>query len=207
MAMSWNYIDVIDNVQILLSVQKQAQYSDLIKFTTFEYIQQQKTSSNELDFFKALVKVLIRNDSNALPINSKLLESQGIAKLYSYINQPQQAEKFSAFSNKVKQSIDDLLDFDLQSINDNLRVSYHKQVNTLVSSLFKQQIHALSLTEKTSLIKQASQIIVQFSKNKQLDVSAREIDFVKSKTLRIVDLFIDHQEYSLAVSDKNTQKK
>ena len=206
-AIPWNYIDVIDNVQILLSVQKQAQYSDLIKFTTFEYIQQQKTSSNELDFFKALVKVLIRNDSNALPINSKLLESQGIAKLYSYINQPQQAEKFSAFSNKVKQSIDDLLDFDLQSINDNLRVSYHKQVNTLVSSLFKQQIHALSLTKKTSLIKQASQIIVQFSKNKQLDVSAREIDFVKSKTLRLVDLFIDHQEYSLAVSDKNTQKK
>ena len=206
-AIPWNYIDVIDNVQILLSVQKQAQYSDLIKFTTFEYIQQQKTSSSELDFFKALVKALIRNDSSALPINSKLLESQGIAKLYSYVNQPEQAEKFSAFRNRVKRSIDDLLDFDLQAINDNQRVSYHKQVNTLVSRLFKQQIHALSLTEKTSLIKQALQIIVQFSKNKRLDVTAREIDFVKSKMLRLVDLFIDHQEYSLTVSGKNAQKK
>ena len=206
-AIPWNYIDVIDNVQILLSVQKQAQYSDLIKFTTFEYIQQQKTSSSELDFFKVLVKALIRNDSSALPINSKLLESQGIAKLYSYVNQPEQAEKFSAFRNRVKRSIDDLLDFDLQAINDNQRVSYHKQVNTLVSRLFKQQIHALSLTEKTSLIKQALQIIVQFSKNKRLDVTAREIDFVKSKMLRLVDLFIDHQEYSLTVSGKNAQKK
>ena len=206
-AIPWNYIDVIDNVQILLSVQKQAQYSDLIKFTTFEYIQQQKTSSSELDFFKALVKALIRNDSSALPINSKLLESQGIAKLYSYVNQPEQAEKFSAFRNRVKRSIDDLLDFDLQAINDNQRVSYHKLVNTLVSRLFKQQIHALSLTEKTSLIKQALQIIVQFSKNKRLDVTAREIDFVKSKMLRLVDLFIDHQEYSLTVSGKNAQKK
>ena len=206
-AIPWNYIDVIDNVQILLSVQKQAQYSDLIKFTTFEYIQQQKTSSSELDFFKVLVKALIRNDSSALPINSKLLESQGIAKLYSYVNQPEQAEKFSAFRNRVKRSIDDLLDFDLQAINDNQRVSYHKLVNTLVSRLFKQQIHALSLTEKTSLIKQALQIIVQFSKNKRLDVTAREIDFVKSKMLRLVDLFIDHQEYSLTVSGKNAQKK
>ena len=206
-AIPWNYIDVIDNVQILLSVQKQAQYSDLIKFTTFKYIQQQKTSSSELDFFKVLVKALIRNDSSALPINSKLLESQGIAKLYSYVNQPEQAEKFSAFRNRVKRSIDDLLDFDLQAINDNQRVSYHKQVNTLVSRLFKQQIHALSLTEKTSLIKQALQIIVQFSKNKRLDVTAREIDFVKSKMLRLVDLFIDHQEYSLTVSGKNAQKK
>ena len=206
-AIPWNYIDVIDNVQILLSVQKQAQYSDLIKFTTFKYIQQQKTSSSELDFFKVLVKALIRNDSSALPINSKLLESQGIAKLYSYVNQPEQAEKFSAFRNRVKRSIDDLLDFDLQAINDNQRVSYHKQVNALVSRLFKQQIHALSLTEKTSLIKQALQIIVQFSKNKRLDVTAREIDFVKSKMLRLVDLFIDHQEYSLTVSDKNAQKK
>ena len=206
-AIPWNYIDVIDNVQILLSVQKQAQYSDLIKFTTFKYIQQQKTSSSELDFFKALVKALIRNDSSALPINSKLLESQGIAKLYSYVNQPEQAEKFSAFRNRVKRSIDDLLDFDLQAINDNQRVSYHKLVNTLVSRLFKQQIHALSLTEKTSLIKQALQIIVQFSKNKRLDVTAREIDFVKSKMLRLVDLFIDHQEYSLTVSGKNAQKK
>ena len=206
-AIPWNYIDVIDNVQILLSVQKQAQYSDLIKFTTFKYIQQQKTSSSELDFFKVLVKALIRNDSSALPINSKLLESQGIAKLYSYVNQPEQAEKFSAFRNRVKRSIDDLLDFDLQAINDNQRVSYHKLVNTLVSRLFKQQIHALSLTEKTSLIKQALQIIVQFSKNKRLDVTAREIDFVKSKMLRLVDLFIDHQEYSLTVSGKNAQKK
>ena len=206
-AIPWNYIDVIDNVQILLSVQKQAQYSDLIKFTTFEYIQQQKTSSSELDFFKVLVKALIRNDSSALPINSKLLESQAIAKLYSYVNQPEQAEKFSAFRNRVKRSIDDLLDFDLQAINDNQRVSYHKLVNTLVSRLFKQQIHALSLTEKTSLIKQALQIIVQFSKNKRLDVTAREIDFVKSKMLRLVDLFIDHQEYSLTVSGKNAQKK
>ena len=203
----WNYIDVIDNVQILLSVQKQAQYSDLIKFTTFEYIQQQKTSSNELDFFKALVKALIRNNSSALPINSKLLESQGIAKLYSYVNQPEQAEKFSGFRNRVKRSIDDLLDFDLQSINDNLRVSYHKQVNTLVIRLFKQQIHALSLTEKTSLIKHALQVIMNFSKNKKLDVTAREIEFIKIKMLRLVDLFIDHQEYSLTVSDKNAQKK
>ena len=206
-AIPWNYIDVIDNVQILLSVQKQAQYSDLIKSTTFEYIQQQKTSSSELDFFKTLVKALIRNDSSALPINSKLLESQGIAKLYSYVNQPEQAEKFSAFRNRVKRSIDDLFDFDLQTINDNQRVSYHKQVSTLVSTLFKQQIHALSLTEKTSLIKQVLQIIVQFSKNKRLDVTARETDFVKSKMLRLVDLFIDHQEYSLTVSDKNAQKR
>jgi hypothetical protein len=48
---------------------------------------------------------------------------------------------------------------------------------------------------------------VQFSKNKRHDVTAREIDFVKSKMLRLVDLFIDHQEYSLTVSGKNAQKK
>ena len=78
---------------------------------------------------------------------------------------------------------------------------------TLVSRLFKQQIHTLSLSEKTSLIKQALQIIMQFFKNKRLDVTAREIDFVKSKILRLVDLFIDYQEYSLTVSGKNAQKK
>ena len=207
MAMSWNYIDVIDNVQILLSVQKQAQYNNLIKLTAFEYIQQQKSSINEIDFFKSILKVLVSNDSSALPINSRLLDSQGIARLYSYIDQSEQVENLSVFRNKAELSIDDILDFHLQSIKDDQRILYHNQVKTLISSLFKQQIHTLSLTDKTSLIKEATQIIVKFSKNQQLDISAREIEFVKNKTLQLVEQFIDHQKYSLAISDKIAQKK
>ena len=206
-AVSWSYTEVIDNVQSLLSVQKQAQFNDLIKFTAFEYIQQQKTNSNPIDFFKAIVKALVNNDSRALPINSSLLESEGIARLYAYVNQSKKDENLTLFKSKAALSIDDLLDLQLQSIKEDQRVYYHNQVSSLISSLFKQQIQALSSSEKRSLIKEASQLIVQFSKNKQELISVREIDFVKKKTLQLVDLFIDHQGYSLTNPDKLAQKK